>query len=273
MKVFISTRIDCAFNDFGRNQELFCLKYSIIAGFRQTQNFLFLVTLYAILYSYPYCGCRINGEAILTKFWMVKKRSLENPNIKKLITVFLKNKQRYFSVKELSFRCGMALGKTRSVLQYLSKRRLLNQAEKKQQKYHQINTAAKSFSEFTKNLKISKVDLSKDLLARKILSVGEIKIAILSGIFVGLPKAEVDLLLIGKISEKKLEECLKFLEKLSGNEINYAIFSENEYFERLYNLDWFLREIIDNPHVTLIDRISGAIERNEIRRGVARMMS
>ncbi|OGE79898.1 MAG: hypothetical protein A2826_01255 [Candidatus Doudnabacteria bacterium RIFCSPHIGHO2_01_FULL_43_23] len=204
---------------------------------------------------------------------MFEKKVVENSNIRKIVAVLVKNQPRYFSVKELSIRSGMALGMVRSALKYLSKRGLLNQADKIQQKYYQIKTSTNFFSEFTKHLKVGKIDLSKDLISREILSVGEVKLAILSGIFVGLPKAEADLLLVGKISTKKLEKCLKFLEKLSGNEINYAIFSENEYFERLYGSDWFLREVIDRPQITLVDRISSAIEKEEIRRDVVRMFS
>jgi hypothetical protein len=204
---------------------------------------------------------------------MVEKKILENPNLRKIISVLVKNRMRYYSVKELSVRSAMTLGQVRSALQYLSKRGLLNQTEKSQQKYYQIRTSTKLFSELIKNLKVGKIDLSKDLVSREILSVGEVKLAILSGLFVGLPKAQADLLLVGKISSKKLEKCLKSLEKLSGNEINYAIFSESEYFERLYGSDWFLREVIDRPQITLVDRLSSSLEREEIRRDVFRMVN
>ena len=203
---------------------------------------------------------------------MIENKVLENPKRRKIIAVLMKNKQRFFSVKELSLRTGLAKGRVRAVLQYLSKRRLLNQAGKHQQKYYQINTAAKIFSEFYRDLKVRKIDLSRDILSRAVLSAGAIKLALLSGVFVGLPKAQADLLLVGKIIPKRLEKCLEFMEKLTGHEINYAIFSEAEYLERLYGSDWFLREILDRSHVTIIDRISSAIERNEIRMGVVRMM-
>src|SRR3990167_5814746 len=79
---------------------------------------------------------------------MFEKKVVENSNIRKIVAVLVKNQPRYFSVKELSIRSGMALGMVRSSLKHLSKRGLLNQADKIQQKYYKIKTSTNFFSEF-----------------------------------------------------------------------------------------------------------------------------
>jgi len=200
------------------------------------------------------------------------KKLLENSGRKNLLSIFLQQPRRYFSVRELSVRSRLGRNKLKTLLSFFAKRRFLNTIEKKRQKYYQFNSL-RAGSEFNSIFKPDKKDLSKDIVTKAVAAAGEIKLAVLSGVFVGLPKAQADLLLVGKIVPKRLEKCLKFMEKLSGREINYAIFSKAEYLERLYRSDWFLREILDKSPVVMIDEISKAAEKKEIERGVVRMMS
>ena len=81
-------------------------------------------------------------------------------------------------------------------------------------------------------------------------------LAVLSGIFVGLPNAQVDLLLVGHCRGKRLEKAVNALEKIVGQEINFSLMTEDDYRARLYSFDWFLKEITDHDAVILIDNVN-----------------
>ena len=202
----------------------------------------------------------------------MRSEFLDDSRTQKVLLVFIRQPGRYFSLRELSLRTGMGLSKVKFILGNFSRRRLLNHVEKKRQQYYQLNRSTPAFAELGKFLKPGRDIAAKDMFVKIIAVAGEIKFAALSGIFVGLPKAEVDLLLVGRILQRRLEKCLSFLQKISGNEINYTVFSETEYMERLYGSDWFLREILDKSPVIVIDEITKAAEKREVSRDVVRMM-
>ncbi|PIR96893.1 MAG: hypothetical protein COT91_04210 [Candidatus Doudnabacteria bacterium CG10_big_fil_rev_8_21_14_0_10_41_10] len=155
----------------------------------------------------------------------------------------------------------MGEGKIKQLLSYFTKHRLLNTTEKRKQKYYQINRFSPAFEELVKIFEQSEKNKNRDFLEKTLLSAGNIRFAALTGIFVGLPKNEVDLLLVGKTSPTKLNDCIKFLEKLISNEINYVEMSTREFKDRFYGFDWFMKEIMDNNPVIIIDEVTKKLEK------------
>jgi DNA-binding Lrp family transcriptional regulator len=96
----------------------------------------------------------------------------------------------------------------------------------------------------------------EDDLILGIKKLGKIKAAFLSGIFTGQKNAPVDLLLVGKdIKEADLQKFLKGCIEMFGKDLNYTIFSEEEFKERQEFFDKFLREIFENPHLKVVDKL------------------
>lgn len=85
--------------------------------------------------------------------------------------------------------------------------------------------------------------------------LGHIKSAYLSGVFMGHPELQVDLLVVGTVNEVKLNEFLHNSQELLGFELNYTTLTEPEFIERRSMLDRFLRDLFDNPFLTIIDTL------------------
>lgn len=98
--------------------------------------------------------------------------------------------------------------------------------------------------------------LDKKELTSRFKLIGRIKLFILSGLFIGDKKSRVDVLIVGEsIKRPKAEKIIEQLSAELGCEVIYAIMDVEEYEYRYKMYDKFLRDIIDMPHETVIDKI------------------
>lgn len=107
-----------------------------------------------------------------------------------------------------------------------------------------------------KNLLITVSLHADDTLVRKFSSVGRIKLFLASGVFIQEWDTRVDLLIVGDdINFTKLDAVIKTIEAEVGKEIIYSAF-ETEDFEYRYGMhDRLIRDIVDFPHTTLVDKL------------------
>ncbi|MEK7579942.1 MAG: hypothetical protein AAB469_02005 [Patescibacteria group bacterium] len=92
-------------------------------------------------------------------------------------------------------------------------------------------------------------------MEKRIASLGRIKLALVSGVF--LNKENVaDLLIVGDdVDRRRFKNFLKSLEAEIGAQIVYAIMDKEEFNYRRAMFDRFVRLMLEGPHEVLIDRI------------------
>jgi hypothetical protein len=61
-------------------------------------------------------------------------------------------------------------------------------------------------------------------------------------------------MLVGDVNEDDLIEKISSLEKKLGREINYLIYSKDEFLKRKQKDDSFISRILSKPSVVLIDK-------------------
>jgi hypothetical protein len=107
-----------------------------------------------------------------------------------------------------------------------------------------------------KNLLIVTSLQADESLAKRFTNAGKIKLFIASGVFIQNWDSRVDLLIVGdELNLSKIEAVIKVIESEIGKEIAYSAF-ETQDFEYRYGIhDRLVRDILDYPHVTLLDRI------------------
>lgn len=97
---------------------------------------------------------------------------------------------------------------------------------------------------------------SKDKILAKILKLGQIKLALIGGVFLNLEGSRVDLFLVGdNIDDKKLRQFLSEIESEVGKEIEYASMNAKEFDYRYHMFDRFVRDVIEKPHEKLVNKI------------------
>lgn len=107
-----------------------------------------------------------------------------------------------------------------------------------------------------KNLLITVSLHADDSLVRKFASIGKVKLLLASGAFIQEWDTRVDLLIVGDdLNMVRLEGVMKTIESEIGKEISYSAFETEDFEYRLGIHDKLIRDILDAPHTTLVDKI------------------
>ena len=95
-----------------------------------------------------------------------------------------------------------------------------------------------------------------DDLPARFKGVGQIKLLVLSGIFLQDHMRLVDLLIVGnKLDRKKIERTVKNIEAEIGKEVRYAIFDEKDFMYRMDMYDKLLRDVFDYKHHKVLNKL------------------
>jgi hypothetical protein len=95
----------------------------------------------------------------------------------------------------------------------------------------------------------------KDIV-KKLSRAGKLSLILTSGFFRHDPEARVDLLVVGdRLKPKKLMTAISSLEAELGRELRYAAFETPDFKYRMGVYDKLIRDILDYPHRTIIDKV------------------
>ena len=95
-----------------------------------------------------------------------------------------------------------------------------------------------------------------EALVRKFQSVGKIKFFVASGLFIQEWGTRVDLLIVGDdLNLNRLETVIQSIEADVGKEIAYSAFETGDFEYRWGMHDRLIRDILDFPNTTLVDKL------------------
>ncbi len=185
--------------------------------------------------------------------------------------LFFRNPEANFLLKEAAKMMKMNLPLAKKQIKRLEKIGLL--------KSRQISSRKQLFSinpnfDFFKELReliLNSSPVSKDKMLKTIKSLGKIKLALLSGLFIGndpltrpsteqadlwQDMAQADLLIVGdKINQRKLTGFIENLEAEAGTEINCVIMTTEEFKYRYDMYDRFVRDLLNEKSELLINKL------------------
>jgi len=93
-------------------------------------------------------------------------------------------------------------------------------------------------------------------LTKRFNNAGKIKLFVVAGVFTQNWDSRVDLLVVGDdLNLSKIEIVIKNIEAEIGKEIAYSAFETQDFEYRIGIHDRLVRDILDYPHVTLLDRL------------------
>ena len=98
--------------------------------------------------------------------------------------------------------------------------------------------------------------LSKRSLLERLRRTGVVRFLAVSGIFIGDFDRRLDVIIVGdRISDMRLRSAIRTLEKDIGTELRFASLPTQDFLYRLTISDRFLRNFLDYPHHTVLDRL------------------
>lgn len=174
---------------------------------------------------------------------MLKRLFTSNTRIK-LLTLFLLKPDEEFFIRELTRKLAEQINSVRRELDNLKKTGFLKSKTKNRKKYYYTN---KDFI-FLEELKsiFLKALSSNDNIADEVKKMGEIKLLVLSGLFVEQPTKTVDMLIVGEVDKNRLTEYLNN-EVRTARPVKFSIITEEDYKYRLSCNDKFTTEITNDP--------------------------
>lgn len=173
---------------------------------------------------------------------MLKRIFTSNTRIK-LLTLFVLNEDEEFYIRELTRKLDEQINSVRRELDNLKKLGLLRSKLKNRKKFYLVN---KSFSIYPELKNIIKKSMSEDTdISKELEKLGEIKLLILSGVFIDKPTDPVDMLIVGHIDREKLTHYLNH-ELSTTRPVKFAIISEDDFRYRINLNDKFIKELTQN---------------------------
>lgn len=99
--------------------------------------------------------------------------------------------------------------------------------------------------------------LDKRELATRFKAIGRIKMFVVAGVFIGDSKSRVDIMIVGEnIKKQKADKVVEALSAELGRDITCSVMDVEEYEYRFKMYDKFVRDILDFPHETVIDKLT-----------------
>ena len=180
----------------------------------------------------------------------------------KIMRLFLLNGNTNFDVEEITNRSRVTKQSARREINALSamgfiKHKLVvkdgSRGTKKKVTAYYLNPFFQ-YLEAIRDLIVDPNLLVEDGLAQRFKQIGKIKLMIVSGVFIGDSESRVDMLLVGdKLKKNILQQAVKGLEAEVGKELDYVVFDTQEFKYRLDMYDKLVCDVIDLPHLKLID--------------------
>lgn len=106
------------------------------------------------------------------------------------------------------------------------------------------------------NFLIDANPLSEKEIVKKISVTGNVKLILISGIFLHNPDSRVDILVVGDhVKQGKLVSVMSSIEAELGKELRYAVFETSDFQYRLGIYDKLIRDILDSKHKKIFNKL------------------
>jgi len=176
----------------------------------------------------------------------------------KVLSYFFTNPEANLYLREIASILKEDPGNLSKELTKLEKEKIFNSLVKGNQKYFSLNKNYPLYKEL-KSIIFKTIGVEGSL--RQIMeSLEGIKLSFIYGSFAKNRQnsaSDIDLLILGNPEEDKLNERIEDLEKRLQREINYNIYSEEEYKKRIKKRDSFILNILKSPKIILKGKING----------------
>lgn len=173
------------------------------------------------------------------------------------------NPEGEFSIVDVAEKTMLSKTDVSREVKRLAKMKFVTEKSRQGKKMYVSNTDFPFYLEM-KTL-VSKLNVNaQSQVFRKLKTVGEVKLILISGLFLNYPKSKVDMVLVvNNINRTKLRQAITYLEAEVGKEIRFVLMNSEELHYRLNMLDRFFIEFLEGPYEEVVNKVA------ELKRFVA----
>jgi predicted transcriptional regulator len=175
----------------------------------------------------------------------------------RILRFFLLNPEKEYAIQEIAKKNMVASSAVRKEINDLKKIKFVVEHTRKGKKSYTLDQTFHYYFEL-KNLFAKSTASPQCRSLAKIKNIGDVKLALISGIFINYPKSKVDMVLVANnVSRGKLKSVMSGLEAEIGKELSFVLMNSDEFKYRLDMLDRFLLDFIEGTHTELVNKIPG----------------
>lgn len=179
----------------------------------------------------------------------------------KLLHLFFNNPGKAFYVREITRLIDEQINSVRRELANMLEVGVITSDSADNKLYYEVNQRYENYVPFRAIFADQKVasvsekgmDTDDTEWQKALKKMAGLRVAIASGILVKGSVGTVDLLLVGDISSKKVNEIVVSIENHEGRELRYSVLSYDEFYYRLSVRDKFITSVLTNKHFVLVD--------------------
>lgn len=184
------------------------------------------------------------------------KELLDSKLKRRLLGGFFAFPYRSFHQNELRQSLSVPTSALARALKELRGAGLIHFFTKQRQRYYYLNRHFQWYEEIATLLSEDREERTEDLCGKRLRRLKGTKLILLTGVFAASPQLETDVLIVGEgVSLKAIAAAVSDLSRLAGGEINYTVMAPAEFEHRRLMSDRFVRDILDNPHVEIINKL------------------
>jgi len=178
----------------------------------------------------------------------------------KLLNLFLNNSGRAFYVREITREVGEQINSVRRELANLVSVGVIRSDTVDNKLYYEVDTAYKFYEPlktmFSNDEAVADdTKVSANAWVKKIDAIGNVHVVLFAGRLVYGSDSDVDVLIVGDdLSQIKLKNIIKALERDSGGSLSYTTLSFNDFYYRLSVHDQFITDILEAKHAVIVDK-------------------
>lgn len=179
----------------------------------------------------------------------------------KLLYLFLNNPGKSFYVREITRLIDEQINSVRRELSNLLEVGVIVSSTADNKLYYEVNQLYEYYTPFRAifgNQKSTTAVVAKDSASRPewqkaALAVSDARVIVAAGILVKGSASPVDLLIVGDVSQQKVNNLVQLIEAQEGRELTFTTMKYDEFYYRLSVHDRFTNGILANKHMVLLD--------------------
>ena len=181
----------------------------------------------------------------------------------RLLRLLLLNAEKEFSLDDLLEKTLLRKTEIIKEINHFKKIKLVIERTKKSRKVFVANAQFPFYVELKSLFSKSDID-SQSKIFQKLNAIGEVKLVLVSGVFLNYAKSKADMILVvNNVNRAKLKAAMTYLEAEIGRDIRFVLMSSEELQYRLNMMDRFLMEFLEHSHQEIVNKVP------ELRRFVA----
>ncbi len=185
----------------------------------------------------------------------ILEQLFDSPIKVKLLKLFLRNQDQAFSFSEIIKRIKSNKSSCRRELKKLHDIKFITTRSRVKRKVYSVNPQFDFYGEL-KSLVLKSSPTSQKKMLKRLKRLGGVKLAVISGTLINVENSRADILLVGdNVNQKKFAALVNDLEADVGKELNYVVMDTAEFNYRFEMFDRFLRDILEQSHEKLINKL------------------